>query len=175
MTKLAITGGNPLRTKPFTTWPLVGTEEKQAVMEVVESGLWGHRMTPDCKVTEFEREFAQYFGAEYAISVTSGSTALEVALRAAGIGPGDEVITPPLTWVATQVAAVMVGADPVLADVSPENYCIDPEKIEEAITPKTKPIIVSLLAEILPKNIFFTNLSIPFLILDFENQLSSII
>lgn len=140
MARLAICGGVPLRKQRFC-WPVAGEEEKRAVLEVVVGGRWGHAMDPECNVTRFEKEYASYYGVKYAVSVNSGSTALEVALRTAGIGPGDEVITPPLTWVATQLAPVMVGADPVFVDVAPENYCMDPEKIEAAITPKTRAII----------------------------------
>ena len=78
---------------------------------------------------------------DFAIQASNGSTALEIPLRNAGIGAGDEVITPPTTWVATNLAPVIVGADPVLVDVSPDIYCIYPEKIEEAITPRIKAII----------------------------------
>ncbi len=140
MAKLAINGGTPVRTKPYI-WPIVGEEEEKLVMDVVKSGKWGHCMSPDCEVTKFEKKYADYFGVKYAISIHGGSTALEYALRSIGIGPNDEVITPALTWVATQMAAVLIGADPVFVDVCPDNYCIDPEKIKEAITPKTKAII----------------------------------
>ena len=140
MPNLAIKGGDPVRTKPVL-WPIVSEEEKNAVLEVLESGVWGHAMRSDCKVTHFESAFADFHGVKYAISLHGGSTALEVALRSLGIGPGDEVITPALTWVATQLAAVIVGADPIFVDVSPKNYCMDPDSIEEAITERTKAII----------------------------------
>ncbi len=140
MSKLAINGGTPVRTKPYV-WPLVGEDEKKAVAEVVESGVWGHGMSPDCGVTRFEKKYADYFGAGYAISIHGGSTALEYAYREVGIGPGDEVITPALTWCGTQNAASLIGADPVIIDVRPDNYCMDHEKIEEAITSRTKAII----------------------------------
>ena len=78
---------------------------------------------------------------DYAVSIHGGSTALEVALRSLGIGEGDEVITPALTWVAPQLAVLQVGADPVFADVLPDNYCIDSDAIEAAITGRTRGII----------------------------------
>ncbi len=140
MAKLALKGGTPQRTKPYP-WPIVGEKEKRAVLEVVESGVWGHAMVPECKVTEFENMFAKHYGVKYAISVHGGSVALEIALRSAGIGLGDEVLTTALTWVAPQLAPVIVGADPVFIDVDPETFCMDAEKIEAAITPKTKAII----------------------------------
>ena len=142
MAKLAINGGKPVRTKPFPLWPIVGDEEKNAVSEVVASGRWAHLFAdPGSRVEEFRERFARYFGVDYVILTTNGSVALEVALRNAGVGPGDEVITPPTTWVATNLAPVMVGADPVFVDVSPDNYGLDPDKLEEAITERTKAII----------------------------------
>ncbi len=140
MPNLAIKGGDPVRTEPFP-WPIVSEDEKKAVTEVVESGVWGHAMKPDSRVTRFEKEFADFHGVNCAISIHGGSTALEVAMRSLGIGDGDEVITPALTWVAPQLAAVIVGADPVFVDVSPKNYCMDPDRVEDAITERTKAII----------------------------------
>ncbi len=139
--KLAICGGEPVREDPFPSWPVFSEEEKRGVFEVLESDKWGHTGDPDRKVGQFERAFAKYYETKYAISVSSGSVALEIALRSVGIGYGDEVITPPTTWVATNLAPVMVGADPVFVDVEPETYCMNPEKIERAISPKTKAII----------------------------------
>ena len=142
MAKLAICGGEPLREKPFPSWPVFDDRERSAISQVLESGKWGHAHSPESRTVAFERAFAEYHGVSYAVSVTSGSTALEIPLRAAGIGYGDEVITPPTTWVATNLAPVMIGADPVFVDVDPDTYCLDPDKIEEAITPKTKAIVV---------------------------------
>jgi dTDP-4-amino-4,6-dideoxygalactose transaminase len=142
MAELALCGGQALRTRSFPSWPVFDDQETAAVLEVLESGKWGHVMSPDDKVTAFEREFAAYHGVKYAIAVASGSVALEAALRTAGIGFGDEVITPPTTWVAPNLAPVMAGADPIFVDIEPETYCIDPGKIEPAITARTKAIIV---------------------------------
>lgn len=142
MGKLAIRGGMPLRSKPWPTWPVFDKREIDAVGEVVRSGKWGHVSAPEAKTVAFENEFSAYHGVNYAICVTNGSVALEVPLRAAGIGYGDEVITPPTTWVATNQAAVLVGADPVFVDVDPDTYCLDPRKIEDAITSRTRAIIV---------------------------------
>jgi len=142
MGKLAIKGGSPLRTKPWPTWPVFDEREISAVGEVVRSGKWGHCMNPEAKTVAFEREFSAFHGLNYAVSVTNGSVALEIPLRSAGIGYGDEVITPPTTWVATNQAAVMAGADPVFVDVDPDTYCLDARKIEEAITSRTRAIIV---------------------------------
>ena len=115
--------------------------ERRAVSQVLESGKWGHTHSPDARTVAFEQESAAYHSVRYAVSLTSGSTALEVPLRTVGIGHGDEVITPPTTWVATNLAPVMVRADPVFVDVDPETYCLDPDKIEAAITPRMKAIV----------------------------------
>ena len=149
MAHLAITGGGPLRRKPFPKWPVFDETEKRALDEVFAAGKWGHIFyyknlfnDTNSKVNELRERFARYYGVNYALPVPSGSVALEVALRNAGIGPGDEVITPPSTWVAPNLAPVIVGAETVFADVSKDNYCVDPARIEEAITRRTKAIIL---------------------------------
>jgi dTDP-4-amino-4,6-dideoxygalactose transaminase len=142
MANLAIKGAAPVRTRPFPAWPVFTEAEAQAAAAVIDSGDWGHAGdSPGSKVDEFREAFSRYFGVDYAFPVTNGSVALEVALRNAGVGPGDEVLTPPTTWVATNLAPLMVGAEPVFVDVSPDNYCLDPDRIEEAITPRTRAII----------------------------------
>jgi len=93
------------------------------------------------EVAAFEREFAQYCGARECIALNSGTSALHLALLAAGIGPGDEVITVPFTFVASIAAVLYAGAKPVLVDIEPRTFCIDPSAIEKAITPRTKAIL----------------------------------
>jgi len=93
------------------------------------------------EVAAFEEEFASYSGARYGVAVNSGTSALHLALLAAGVGPGDEVITVPFTFVATAAAVWYTGAKPVFVDVDPESYCMDSARIEEAITPRTKAIL----------------------------------
>lgn len=93
------------------------------------------------EVEAFEQAFARYCGVEYAVGVDSGTAALQLSLMVCGVGPGDEVITTPFTFIATAAAISHVGAKPVLADIDPRTYNIDPEKIEAAITPRTKAII----------------------------------
>jgi len=137
--KLAINGGTPVRTAPFPAWPVFDEREVGALTEVLYSGAWG--CTNGTKVKEFEEEFAELCGAKHAICLTSGTSALEVALWAAGVEPGDEVIVPPYTFIATASAVVMVGGIPVFVDIEPGTYNIDPTKIEEAITDRTKAII----------------------------------
>ncbi|MBV9763086.1 MAG: DegT/DnrJ/EryC1/StrS family aminotransferase [Acidobacteriaceae bacterium] len=141
MPELALLGGSPIRTTPFSPWPIFDDCERGKVRDVLESGKWGHLMSPADKVTELERVFAEYYGVKYAIAVSSGSVALEAALRTARVTEGDEVITTPTTWVAPALAAVMVGADPAFVDIRDDSYCIDPALIEAAITPRTKAIV----------------------------------
>lgn len=140
MAKLAIKGGKPVRTKPFLKWPMYEAKERNGILEVLSSRRWGHQTKP-YRCCELQEKFAQYIGTEFAIAVTNGSVALEVPLRTVGIGPGDEVITPPTTWVATNLAPVLAGAEAVFADICPDTYCLDPERVKEMITPKTRAII----------------------------------
>ena len=148
MSKLAIKGGEPLRAKSFPKWPVFDETETQAVADIVAAGRWAHiwcyRSLFDdvqSKLEEFREQFRETFGVDYALSAPSGSVALEIALRNAGVGPGDEVITPPTTWVATNLAPIIVGAEPVFVHVSPNNNCLDPGLIADAITPRTRAII----------------------------------
>lgn len=117
--------------------PDVGGEEIAAVAEVLRSG-W---ITTGAKAREFEQRFAEYAGAEHALALTSGTDAMQVALAALGIGPGDEVITTPLTFCSTLHTIVHVGATPVLADVSPEDYNLDPDCVAAQITPQTAALL----------------------------------
>jgi dTDP-4-amino-4,6-dideoxygalactose transaminase len=112
-------------------------EEEGAVLEVMRSGWIG--MGPRCE--EFEERFAAYVGAPHAVSVSSCTAAIHLALRAVGIGQGDEVITTPLTFVATVNAILDAGARPVLVDIDPETLNMDPERCEMAITERTKAIL----------------------------------
>ncbi len=138
MAKLAIVGGTPVRNKPYPGWPLFGGEEISAVAKAVESGKWGTRGP---LAEEFERRFAQLCHSKYCVSLTSGTTALYLALWVCGVEPGDEVVVPPYTFIATANAAAMLGAVPVFADIDPETFCLDPKSVEELITPRTKAII----------------------------------
>ncbi len=117
--------------------PSFGKEELKAVKGVLDSGWVG--MGPKCE--EFEKLFAEYVGAKYAVSVSSCTAALHLALLASNIGPGDEVVTTPLTFIATINAIEYVGAKPVLVDIDPKTLNLDPSLIEAAITKKTKAII----------------------------------
>jgi len=121
---------------PFTR-PSIDEETIQGVAEVLRSG-W---ITSGPQVKAFEAALSDYFGGRPVRTMNSGTATLEVALRLCGIGPGDEVITTPLTWVATANVILAVGAKPVFVDVDPVTHNIDLEKIEAAITPQTRAII----------------------------------
>lgn len=144
--RLAIDGGTPVRTQPLLPgYPgglLIGEEEKAAVMEVLDSqSLFRHYgPRPLRKVAQFERAFAQAVGARHAVGVTSGTAALMTALAALGVGPGDEVIVPTYTWVATINAVVHLGAVPVFVDID-DSLTMDPTKLEAAVTSCTKAIL----------------------------------
>ena len=117
--------------------PLIGEEEKQAVLSVLASGM----LAQGPKVKEFEQAFAQFIGVKHAIATSNGTTALHAALLAHNIGPGDEVITSPFSFIATANTIKMTGATPIFVDIDPHTFNIDPEKIEEKITSKTKAIM----------------------------------
>ena len=117
--------------------PQIGDEEKSAVLAVLESG----QLAQGPVVEAFEREFAAWNGVKHAIAVNSGTAALHLLMLAHGVGEGDEVITSPFTFVASTNAALFVGARPVFVDIEPETYCLDVEKVEAAITPKTRAIM----------------------------------
>lgn len=117
--------------------PLIGAEEKQAVLEVLDSGI----LAQGPRVRAFEEAFAEMCGVRYAIATSSGTTALHIALLAHGIGPGDEVITSPFTFIASANCALYVGARPVFVDIDPRTFNLNPDLLEAAITPRTKAII----------------------------------
>lgn len=139
MSALAMLGGKKAKGKPFPVWPHYDSNEDRALKEVLESRVWWR--TPGTKTLEFEKSFAKFHGARHGIAVTNGTAALEVTIAALGINAGDEVIVPNFTFVATASAVLFANALPVLVDVDPETYCIDPDLVEDAITSKTKAII----------------------------------
>jgi dTDP-4-amino-4,6-dideoxygalactose transaminase len=136
---LAIDGGTPLRRTPFPIWPVFDEREERALLEVLHSGHWG--ALTGSKVLAFEKAFAEFQGAAYGVCVPNGTLALELALRALGVQPGDEVITTPYTFVATASAAFAVGARPVFVDIEPDSHNLDPDLLEAAITDRTKVIL----------------------------------
>ena len=139
METLAVDGGTPVRTKPFPEWPVFGEAEERLLLEVLRSGKWGG--TGRIKLPELEEKFAAMHDAKHAVTVVNGTMAITVALIAAGVRPGDEVIMPPYTFIATATSALMFGAIPVFADVEADTLALDPDKVEPAITAKTKAIV----------------------------------
>jgi L-glutamine:2-deoxy-scyllo-inosose/3-amino-2,3-dideoxy-scyllo-inosose aminotransferase len=141
MGKLAITGGEPLRKAPFTSWPIGTKEEAAALDDVLTSSKWGGQPFPGKHALNFAKKFAEVHTAKYAQCVNTGTVAIQAALKAIGILPGDEVIAPAYTWEGTVGPVLLLGALPVFVDVDPDTYCLDAKLIERAITPKTKAIL----------------------------------
>lgn len=140
MAKLALLGGTPVTTERITTapWPPRSEETAEALKQVYLSGQWSFNSSEE---QAFENEFASYTGAKHAIFMVNGTVTLEAALSALNVGPGDEVIVPSLTWMATAMAVHYVGATPVFADIEPSTLCLDPETFKQAITSRTKAVI----------------------------------
>jgi dTDP-4-amino-4,6-dideoxygalactose transaminase len=136
---LALLGGSPLRTKPFPGWPVFGPEDEAAVLRALRSGKWGK--LDGSEVAAFERDFAKFHNCEHGIAVVNGTVSLQIAMMAAGIRAGDEVIVPPYTFLATATAVVTSNATPVFADIELDTLNISPKAIEAAITKRTKAII----------------------------------
>jgi len=139
MAELALFGGKQSKTKPFPAWPLYDERERRALEEVLESRIWWR--TPGTKTLAFEREFAAFHGAKHGIAVTNGTAALEVTMLALGVQPGDEVIVPDFTFIATASAVLAAGALPVLVDIDRGTLCIDVKLAEAAVTARTKAIV----------------------------------
>jgi dTDP-4-amino-4,6-dideoxygalactose transaminase len=137
--RLAIYGGPKTVQKDFV-WPIFDGDDVNVVTEVAKSGKWGN---PDCGglVEKFEKEFSNYCGSKYAIACANGSVALRLALIASGVKPGDEVIVPPYTFIATASIVIEANCVPVFVDIDPDTYNLNPSLIEAAITQRTKAII----------------------------------
>jgi perosamine synthetase len=118
--------------------PLIGAREKELVLDALDSG-WVSSIGK--YIDEFETGFGRYCGTEFALTVSNGTTGLHLALVAVGVGPGDEVIIPDLTFVATANAVAYTGARPVLADVDPNTLCLDPASVKALLSPRTKAIM----------------------------------
>ena len=141
MGKLAITGGKPLRRKPFSAWPEYTGRELAALKQVLASRNWGGYPFPNAKAGKFAQKFARFHGAKYCIALANGTVAIEVALKAIGIKPGDEVIVPAYTWEGSVGPILLLNAVPVFVDIDPDTYCLDHRLIEKALTPKTRAIL----------------------------------
>ena len=137
--ELAIYGGEKTVKSTFS-WPVFDEADVEAVTAVARSGEWAN---PECKgyVEQFEKEFASFCGSRFALSCVNGSVALRLALIASGVKPGDEVIIPPYTFIATASIVIEANCVPVFVDIHPDTYNLDPAKIEAAITSRTKAII----------------------------------
>ena len=170
MEKLALLGGNPVRKELFKSTVVIDENEISAVMEVLkakELSRFIGSSSPDIekqlvipsaqaqnygnqsfsflggrKVRQFEAEFAEYFGVKYAITVNSATSGLSLALAAAGVGPGDDVITTCLSFNATGTSILLFNSIPLFVDISKENFCLNPQEIRKAITPRTRAILV---------------------------------
>jgi L-glutamine:2-deoxy-scyllo-inosose/3-amino-2,3-dideoxy-scyllo-inosose aminotransferase len=141
MAKLAYKGGRPVRNAkkhPWPRWPVFGSPEKKNLAKVLDSGLWSYNGPME---SAFNRAWAKTIGTKYALSVANGTVSLQLALEALDIGWGDEVIVPGLTWQATPASVLDVSAVPVLVDVEPDTWCIDPKKAEAAINSRTRAIM----------------------------------
>lgn len=143
-TQLAIEGAQPLRKHPFAPWPSFSQEEISAVTRVLESGKVNYWTGDEGR--QFETEFAAFTGCKHAIALANGTVALELALQALGIGPGDEVISTSRTFIASASCSVMRGATPVMADVDRDSQNITAETIRAVLTPRTRAIIAVHLA-----------------------------
>ncbi len=141
---LAIDGGQPVRTTPFPPWPMFGEDEIRAAADVLASGRVNYWTGEACR--RFEEEFAAYAGTAHAITLANGTLALEAALHAMEIGPGDEVIVPARTFIASASCAVARGAVPVVADVDPVSQTLTAESVRAVLTPRTRAIVAVHLA-----------------------------
>ena len=137
--KLALLGGTPLRTRPFTAWPIFGNSDERRLLRTLRSGQWGKLDGPE--VAEFERRFAARHGCRHGIGVVNGTVSLRLALMAAGIRAGDEVIVPPYTFYSTASAVIEANAVPVFADIDLDTFNLDPVAAAAAVTPRTRAII----------------------------------
>jgi dTDP-4-amino-4,6-dideoxygalactose transaminase len=137
--KLALFGGKKTIDHTFP-WPIFDETEITAVADIMRSGEWGN---PDCDgyIASFEKEFSEFCGVKFAISCVNGSVALRLALMACGVKPGDEVIVPPYTFIATASIVMEANCVPVFADIEHDTYNLDPVAVEKAITSRTKAII----------------------------------
>ena len=141
MSELAIFGGPKTRTEAYPAWPVWDQRDIDAVTEVIKSGRWGGYPFPGPKTAELAKKFSELQGGGYAVPMINGTVTMEVALRAAGIGWGDEVIVPAYSFQATASAPMCAGAIPIIVDVDRNTYCLDAKAAEQAITSKTRAII----------------------------------
>lgn len=139
---LAIHGGTPIRTRPFRSWPELHDTDRAAVIGAFESRRWSCVDLASSHCALFEREFATFHDVRDAVTVSSGTAALMIALKAVGVGRGDEVVVPALSYSATATAASQLGAVPVFVDVDPETHNVRPSLVEAALGPRTRAIVI---------------------------------
>ncbi len=146
--RLALDGGAPVRSTPFPPTNTIGSEEREAVLDVIDSGslsqflgAWGDEFLGGPWVRRCEDAVRERLGIAHAVSLNSATTALQASLAAVGVEPGDEVIVPPYTMSATAATVVLAGAIPVFADIEDETYGLDPASVAERITPRTTAIV----------------------------------
>lgn len=137
--KLAIDGGTPAVANGFPVWPYYDEAEEVALLRSLRQGQWWRASGGENAL--FEAEFAAHHGSPHALTLTNGTVAIELALLALGVGPGDEVIVPAFTFISTSMACQKIGAVPICVDVLPDSYCINPQAVELAVTPRTRAII----------------------------------
>jgi dTDP-4-amino-4,6-dideoxygalactose transaminase len=141
MAELALHGGPPVRPQGYPEWPQHDERDVAAVAAAVRGGRWGGFPEPGPLAAEFAARFAAYQGAGHGVVMANGTVTMEVALKALGIGWGDEVIVPALTFAATPYAAMAAGALPVFCDVDPDTLTVDPDQVEAAVTPRSRAIM----------------------------------
>jgi L-glutamine:scyllo-inosose aminotransferase len=141
MGQLALAGGTPVRDRPFTGWPDFDERERTLLLEALEARDWGGYPFPNTLAGRFASLFAAAHDARHAFAVANGTIAIEIALKAAGLRPGDEVILPAYTFEASAAPVLRLEAVPVFVDVLPTTWCIDPGAVEAAITPSTRAIL----------------------------------
>jgi len=138
--KLAIDGGTPvLQRSDYKNWPVITDDDRRLINEVLDSGIVAGGSAP--QVSALEKEWAAFTGSKHCLTTCSGTAALHMALAACGVGPGDEVIVPAFTFLASASCAIHQNAIPVFVDIDPRTYCMDPSKLEAAINERTKVII----------------------------------
>ncbi len=137
--QLALLGGTPVRTRPFTSWPIFGKAEEKRLLRTLRSGRWGK--LDGTEVAEFENRFGTRHGCQHAVGVVNGTVSLRIALQAAGLRAEDEVIVPSYTFFSTASAVIEANAVPVFADVELDTFNLEPKAVEAAITPRTRAII----------------------------------
>jgi dTDP-4-amino-4,6-dideoxygalactose transaminase len=141
MSDLAIFGGSKVRNTPFSPWPQYLPTDIDRVVRQLESRHWGGFPLPGKVSGQFAADFAAMHNARYGLCLANGTVALVVAMQAAGIGFGDEVIVPAYTWDGTATAVLQIGAIPIFADIDPDTYCLSVESVRSLITPKTRAIL----------------------------------